>query len=197
MILRQFGRTVTVAALMMGAAWPVLAAEGEGKSGMPQFDPAVFAPQLFWLAILFALLYLLMSKLTLPTVGKVIEQRRAQETADLTQAEAFKAEADRIQAAYSQALAQARAEAQSVLAKANADIAAKSTARQHELAQKIAERLAQAEARIAEARKAALGELTDIAGELVCDLTDRLAGIKVTAGDAKKAVKSVANREQA
>jgi F-type H+-transporting ATPase subunit b len=169
-----------------------MAAEGEGKSGMPQFDPAVFAPQLFWLGVVFAVLYLLMARIALPAIGQVIEQRMAKEAEDLDHASAAKADADNLAESYNRVLAEARAELQAVMAAASAEIAAKATARQHEVGMQIAGRLAAAETRIAEASKAAMAEISDVAAGLVPELTARLAAVKITPAEAKKYVKSVA-----
>ncbi len=44
---------------------------------MPQLQPDVFAPQLFWLAIIFTLFYLALSRLALPRIERVLANRKA------------------------------------------------------------------------------------------------------------------------
>ena len=71
---------------------------------MPQFDPAVFAPQLIWLAIFFVALYVLMARLALPRVDQVLAVRRERIEGNLAKAEIFKEEAGRVLAAYQKAI---------------------------------------------------------------------------------------------
>ena len=47
---------------------------GPGKV-FPPLDPGTFAPQLFWLAISFGLLYSLLKRFALPRVAAVIDER--------------------------------------------------------------------------------------------------------------------------
>ena len=42
---------------------------------MPQFDPTTFASQLFWLAVTFVLLFIVVSQFAIPRLGEVLEQR--------------------------------------------------------------------------------------------------------------------------
>ena len=59
------------------AAAAAAATTHEGKSGgLPQLNPADFAPQLIWLAITFTVLYFILARVALPRIGEVIEERR-------------------------------------------------------------------------------------------------------------------------
>ena len=80
----------------------------------PPLDPGTFAPQLFWLALTFGLLYLLLKRFALPRVGEVIEERRDRIERDLAQAEKLKAETEQALANYEQALGEARAKASAI-----------------------------------------------------------------------------------
>ena len=44
---------------------------------MPQFNPAWFASQVFWLAIVFIALYYVLSRVLLPRLAETIDQRAA------------------------------------------------------------------------------------------------------------------------
>src|SRR5258708_14563115 len=82
---------------------------------MPQLDIATYLPQLFWLAVTFIALYLVMAWVGLPRVGGVLLQRRSRIEGDLEKAAQMRAEAEAVIAAYERALAEARAEAQQTL----------------------------------------------------------------------------------
>ena len=61
---------------------------------MPQLEVSTFAPQLFWLAVIFVALYIVMKSVALPQVGRAIEARRQRREDDLARATRMKAEAD-------------------------------------------------------------------------------------------------------
>jgi len=66
---------------------------------MPQLDPAVFAPQLIWLAISFAVLYFLMAKVALPRIGNALDARQEKIDDNLTAAEELRGSAQADEAA--------------------------------------------------------------------------------------------------
>src|SRR5258705_5582627 len=87
-------------------------APGGHKAPFPPFQSETFVSQLFCLAIAFAALYLLTSRLVLPRVGGIIDARAKQIEGDLSEAQQFKEAAHAANAAYEKALPPARSRAQ-------------------------------------------------------------------------------------
>jgi len=143
---------------------------------MPQLDVATFLPQLFWLAVTFVVLYILMSTLGLPAVRRGIEGRRHKVDGDLGRASQLKTEAESILAAYQKTLSDARAEAQVVLRETGAKLAAEAAARQSALAASLAEQVSAAEQRIAAMKDEALAEVRGIATEVGGAIVEKLTG---------------------
>lgn len=143
---------------------------------MPQLDPAGFAPQLFWLAVMFILLFLLMKFVAVPQVGRAIDARRRQLEGDLGRAAALKTEAEAVLAAYEKALAGARAEAQTTLRQTTEHIAAEAAERQRQLGNALAEQIAAAEHRIAAGKEAALAEIHAVAADVGQAIVEKLTG---------------------
>ena len=68
-------------------------AKHEG-AGFPPFKTETFPSQLFWLAITFVALYLLMSRIALPRIGTILEGRQQRISGDLGEAQRLKGEGD-------------------------------------------------------------------------------------------------------
>lgn len=60
---------------------------------MPQLNVAFFASQIFWLIISFSLLYILVSKFSIPKMAKIFAAREEQISQALSKAEHFKEQA--------------------------------------------------------------------------------------------------------
>ncbi|HXV25278.1 MAG TPA: F0F1 ATP synthase subunit B' [Alphaproteobacteria bacterium] len=158
---------------------------------MPQLEFGDFMPQLFWLAVTFILLYLLMSRLALPRVSGVLAERDRQIEADLARAERLKAEADEALKAYEGALAEARGEAQALHRQVSADMSALAASRGQAFAAEIGARTRQAEERIEAAKRRALGDLPAVAEEVSQAAFRRLTGEAPTPERVSAAVDSV------
>ena len=164
---------------------------GEHESGVfPPFDPATFASQLLWLAITFGALYLLMSKIALPRIGGILDDRKARIDADLAAADASRQKTDAAIAAYEAALAAAKAKAQGIANESReaiqADLAAKRSAVETDLAGKVSA----AEARIAQTKAEALTHVDEIATETAQTVVSQLVG-DVSADSVRAAVAKV------
>jgi F-type H+-transporting ATPase subunit b len=150
---------------------------GEHESGVfPPFDPATFPSQLLWLALTFGALYLLMSRIALPRIGGILENRKSIIDADLAAADASRQKTDAAIAAYESALAEAKNKAQGIANQTRdaiqADLAAKRSAVEADLSAKVSA----AEARIASTKAEALTHVDEIATETAQTVVAQLIG---------------------
>jgi F-type H+-transporting ATPase subunit b len=155
---------------------------------MPQLDYHDWAPQLVWLAISFAALYLIMARLALPRIATVLEERRDRIATDLDQAEQLKKQTEEAIAAYEQALAEARARAHAIAQETRDKLGAEVEAERAEVEATLAETLAEAEARIQASKDTALAHVDEVAAETAEMIVKQLVGGKVTKAEVKSAV---------
>lgn len=180
--------TALVAASVV--AQTAVAAAAEKSAGLPQLKPENFAPQLFWLAITFALLYLIMSRVALPRIGSVIEERRDRIDRDLATAERLKGETEKALETYEKSLADARANASAIARETRETLAASVETERKAVEAQLAKKLADAEGRIAATKTKALESVADIAGDTAAEIVSRLTGQSVSKDEAIRAIAS-------
>lgn len=174
-------------AFALAAVTPALAEGGE-KKGLPQLRFEDFPPQIFWLAVTFVLLLVILSTLVVPKLQGTIEGRKAKLEGDLAVAARLKDEAEAAVAAYEKALAEARVRANAIAAEAKGKIEAAGAARKAELEAQLAEEAKAAEARIRATKDAALAEVRNIALDAARAIATKVAGIDVDEASAAHAV---------
>ena len=163
---------------------------GEHGASFPPFDPATFGSQLLWLAIAFGLLYYLMSRVALPRIGSILEERDNRVAGDLAEAGRLKAESEAALAAYEQALAEARQNAHSIAGKARDAVKAEIDAERRRTETDLQGRLTAAEASIAEVKARAIGEVDSIARDAAGTLVEVLIGMPADKAEIARAVEA-------
>jgi len=158
---------------------------------MPQLDFSTFPSQLFWLAVIFVLLYLLMSWVALPRVSAMMVARRTRIESDLDRAARMKAEAEAVMDAYERSLADARAQAHATLKEAMDRFSVVAAERQRKATEALSAETLAAEKRIAEAKAQALAGLRAVAVDLARLATRKLVGVEVDEASAATAVDRV------
>ncbi len=143
---------------------------------MPQLDATTFVPQLFWLAVTFLVLYLLMHLFALPRVGAVIAARRQRLDDDLARAAEIRAQAEAVMTAYEASLAAARAQAHQAIRETAERVAAEAAERQRQLGETLAEQTKAAELQIAAAKQQAFSEIRGVAIDVARSLAQKLTG---------------------
>src|SRR5262245_23100320 len=166
----------------------------EHGRGFPPFDAQTFASQLFWLALTFIVLYLLMSRVALPRIGSILEQRRKQIEGDLGEAQQLKVQSDAAIAAHEKALADARGRAQSLANETREKAAAAAEARRKDVDAGLQGRIGDAEKTIAATRSSAMANVHGIAADAAAAIVERLTGVAPASKDVGDAVANVLKR---
>ncbi|HEY4943856.1 MAG TPA: hypothetical protein VII56_20675 [Rhizomicrobium sp.] len=159
-------------------------------AGFPPFKTETFPSQLFWLAITFTFLFVVLWRVAGPRIAGVITQRRNRINGDLAEAQAHRGDAENAAAAYQTALAGARARAQK-LAQDNRQAVQDDVARAKAVADaKAQDDIAKAEGRIAASRGEARGHVAKAAQDAAIQIVAHLTGETVSAEDAAAAVRA-------
>lgn len=144
--------------------------------GMPQLDTQYFGNLIFWLLVTLGLMYWVLSKVALPRIAGVISDRQGVITGDLMQAEEFKKKAKEAEAAYGQALTDARAEAGKIIAAQKADIQKDLDAAITKADAEIAARAVESEKRIGAIRDSATIDARTVARDVTAELVRAFGG---------------------
>ena len=170
------------------AAVAASAAEKGGSGGLPQFDVSQWPGQMVWVLIIFAVLYVLFSKVFVPAVGGTIDAREDKIAGDIGEARRARDAARSDLEAAAGELSAARARAQKVAADAQGEAKAAAAARQAQEEARLSQTVAAAEARIAAARAEAMGHVRAIAIETAQAMISRLTGTAADAAEVEKAL---------
>jgi len=150
---------------------------GAHERAFPPFQKDTFASQLVSLLIAFVALYLIVSRIALPRVGSVIDERQNKIEGDLADAQKLKDQSDSALKAYENELAAARSRAQAIGAETREKLNAASEAERKTLEDQLSVKLAQAEKTIASTREAAMGNVRGIAADTAAAIVQQLTGV--------------------
>jgi F-type H+-transporting ATPase subunit b len=165
------------------------APEGVGPGKVfPPLDPETFAPQLFWLAITFGLLYVLLKRFALPRVAAVIDERRRHIELDLETAEKLKVQTQLALSRYELELTEARAKANAIAKDLRDKLAAEAEAERAAHDALVSQQLAEAEHRIAQSKARAMASMDETAAETAGAIVARLIGTEVSKEELQRAL---------
>ncbi len=160
-----------------------------GAIGMPQLCGEWIPNQVFWLLVTLVVIYLVLARVALPRISGILAERQGTITNDISAAEDLKARALEAEEVYDKALADARSEAVNIAAQTRAqiqdvlnDAIAKADA-------EIAAKTAESEKAIGEIRASALEAVEAVAKDTASEIVAALGG----KADAKAVTAAVAS----
>lgn len=163
----------------------------EASAGLPQFDPSSFPSQVFWLAVMFAILYMFFSRKTLPEISRIIEKRAEHITRDLNTAEELRKEAQEIQQAYEDKLNEAKVRASKHYDDAERLIHEKMKKEYDAFNKRAAQKLKETEKHIEKAKAEIMDQMDYLAAEIARAAAEKIIGVSTDIGQAKTVVRSL------
>jgi F-type H+-transporting ATPase subunit b len=155
--------------------------EHHGGGAFPPFDVDNFAPQLVWLALIFGLLYVLMSRIALPRIGSILSERESRIESDLIASRDLQGKAQAAAAEHDETLRATKAQAQAIGRDAQQQAASETQARRSAQESEFSKKLAEADAQITAAKQQALAHVEEIATEAAGSILEKLTGARIAA----------------
>lgn len=160
-------------------------------AAIPQLDPTWFASQLFWLAISFAFMILLVRLAIAPSVDAILDSRKASITAAIRDAEIARLQASQANADMTATVNDARSNAALMLADIKKQASIRTAESLQALDQELKAKLLKAEANIADAKASAMNDLHAQSALLTQAIVEKIIGVPVTQQDALNITRKV------
>lgn len=159
---------------------------------MPQLSQIgeIYASQLFWLAIVFALIYFGIGKAMVPKIEATIDDRNGRIAGDLAAAEAARATALKSERDYEAGLDSARGKATTAIGEAKARATASTEAKLKTSDAAVHDQLHAATARIEGSKTQALADIEAATTDAVEQILAKLSGVAVDRATIESQVKA-------
>ncbi len=162
--------------IVLTSASVMAASNAFAEGSVPQMDPSSFPNQLFWLAITFVALYVVVSKMVVPSVSSVLDAREATIADAIAKAEAFKQHAEQTRGNFEAGSQSARVRAADMLSKAQADAAKAQADAMAALNATLDEQSAKAASALQKSMASASKEVEASSAELARAMVEKLLG---------------------
>ena len=164
------------------------------EAGMPQLDPTYWASQAFWLVLIFAILYISISKFYLPKIKDNLDNRENKIKEDLENASKFKEQSETKLKEYKIILENAKKEvikihfeSKNILDK---DINSKKIAIEKEIEKEISK----ANKEIFEFKKNSLSSIQKISENIASYIIENISGDKLNESSVKAVVEDISKK---
>ena len=158
---------------------------------MPQLDFTTFLPQLFWLFISLSVLYLMLSKIALPRISDVIEERKDTITDDLDEAKSLSIEAKNVVEDLRIKLDEAKIQSQKNLMDERQRNLEKISLKRKEFEDKVSKDILSSESKINKSKSSALVDISSVAEDIAEEMLNNLFVKKVEKKDLSKFSKNL------
>jgi len=158
------------------------------EAGMPQLDPKYWASQAFWLILIFALLYLTLSKMFIPKIKESIDDRENKIKDDLDEAQDLRSIAEQKLEEYEVTIENAKKEVQKIIFDNKNKLSVEMQNKRRESEKEIESEIKSAEQEIEILKKESLASITAISEEIASKVIQMVSGEPLNQSSVKAAV---------
>ena len=162
--------------------------------GMPQLNPEFWVSQIFWLSLTFGILYIVLSKITLPKISANLELRKSQIQENIEAAEKQKESSVTKLKEYDEIILKSKLEAKNIFKNAREKLIKDINSKKETLDKQIDEEIIVAEKEIEIMRNSASEKINKIAIETSTDLFKKLIGAEVNSSSISAIVNDISKK---
>ncbi len=163
--------------------------------GMPQLNPDYWISQIFWLALIFGILYVILWRAILPKINENLENRKSQILSDLDEAQEFKDQSEKKLLDYNKIIYQAKQEAKKILEEARKKINHDIKNKKNMFDLEIDKEIENAEKEIKMLKLSSIKDINKIAIETSSDIIKNIMGTEVNVSSVLAIVEDVSKKE--
>jgi F-type H+-transporting ATPase subunit b len=164
------------------------------KVGMPQLDTEFWISQIFWLAITFSILFILLSKIILPKISANLETRKSLILENISTAEKKREESESKIKEYNEIVEKSKNDAKSMINQAKERLMKDINLKKGALEKDLSNEIQKAEIEIQEFRDKAPERINKIAVETSADLLHQLISADVNSSSVSAIVNDLSSK---
>ena len=168
---------------------------GAEENGMPQLNPEYWVSQIFWLIIVFASLYIVLSQIILPKISESLETRKSQVLQHLEQAEKFKEESEKKIQEYDNILNEAKNQAKKIMNESRKKINQNISEKKNQINKEIEKEIYAAEEEIKILKKNSINNINKIAIETSTEIVKSIMEVELNKSSISTIVKDVSRKK--
>ena len=168
---------------------------GAQESGMPQLNPEYWISQIFWLIVVFASLYIILSQIILPKISESLETRKSQVLQHLDQAEKYKEESEKKIQEYGKILNEAKNRAKKIMNETRKKINQDINEKKNLLSKEIEKEILAVEGEIKILKKNSINNINKIAIETSTEIVKNIMKVELNKSSVSTIVEDISKKK--
>ena len=164
------------------------------EAGMPQLDPTYWASQAFWLILVFAILYISVSKFYLPKIKDNLDNRENKIKEDLENANKFKEQSESKAKEYDIILENAKKEVLKIHFESKSMLDKDIQSKKDAVEKEIEKEIFKAQKEISELKKNSISSIRSISESIVSNIIENISGEKLNESSIKATVEDTSKK---